>query len=363
MYQVVNTHPPHSGQKKRVEFFDLAKGFCIFLVVLYHVSQCYEIELPAKNIIKQIRLPLYFFLSGCFFKTYEGFGGFLIRKLNKLFLPFVFWFCFSLGISFLLFSLFNLKLFPYYDLNIHSIYINTKYGTYPNSPIWFLLCLFWVNIMFYMIDLFSDKLTTKYRPYAIGFLSFMMGIVGVTFSNYGIRLPFYIDSAFTAVPFFAFGYFSFRFTPLAKKSKLDKWIPLVIVLFIVILYFVAPFYSLRKNTSIGYQSFWLVYLCGFMGTLVIILLSKMIQKLPIVSLWGRYSIMILVSHAIVYRLLSILVFNSEIIGMSTTMLFVLNLIVTMSICTLLIPFMKKFMPHVTAQRDIIPIREKMNKNE
>lgn len=118
----------------------------------------------------------------------------------------------------------------------------------------------------------------------------------------------------------------------------------------------APIYSLRKNTNINYETFGLVYLSGFMGTLSIILFSKMIQKMPVVSYWGRYSIMILVSHGIVYRLVSILILspinNKE---MNAVTLFKLNMVLTMTICTFLIPFMKKYMPHVTAQMDIIKI--------
>ena len=105
------------SEKNRIEFFDLAKGFCIFLVVIYHVSSLYEIELPASNIIKSIRLPLYFFLSGCFSKTYVGWLDFLKRKCNKLLLPFAFWFLFSLALA-CLFWCFGVKLFSYYNISV-----------------------------------------------------------------------------------------------------------------------------------------------------------------------------------------------------------------------------------------------------
>jgi len=347
-----------SGEKNRIDFFDLAKGFCIFLVVIYHVSVRYEVELPASNIMKSIRLPLYFFLSGCFFKTYGGLLDFVIRKLNKLLLPFVFWFLFSFLFAFFLFVFFDIQYFTtFYQLNIHSVVVNTLHGDYPNVYVWFLLCLFWVNLIFYTSHLLSGKFDKKLQPLAIGLLSIIIGVVGVTFSNYGIEVPFYIDSAFTSVPFFAFGYYSFRFTALAKKNKMDKWIPLFVILFVLFLYFVAPKYDLRSNSGISYQNVWLIYLCGFLGVLSVVLLSKMIRKLPLVSFWGRYSIMILVSHGIVFKFVSVLISSSisKIIEMNSVELFVLNLFFTMSICTLLIPFMKKYMPHVTAQKDIIPV--------
>lgn len=345
------------SEKNRIEFFDLAKGFCIFLVVIYHVSSLYEIELPASNIIKSIRLPLYFFLSGCFFKTYGGWLDFLKRKCNKLLLPFAFWFFFSLALA-CLFWCFGVKLFSYYNISVKAILGNFLQGVYPNSPIWFLLCLFWVNLIFYAIHLICERINEKYKLLAIGLFSILGGLVGVTLSSFGIRPPLYIDSAFTALPFFTFGYFLFRFTSIAKASKFDKWIPLMVILLFVALYFLAPFYSLRRNTNINYHTFVMVYLCGFMGALAIILLAKMFKKIPVVSYWGRYSIMILVSHCIVYSLLSFLV---DIFDISVVAKFSINLVLTMAICTALIPFFKKCMPHVTAQKDIIPTGEKEKK--
>lgn len=345
--------------KKRIEFFDLAKGICIFLVVVYHISSHYEIELPANNIIKSIRLPLYFFLSGCFFKTYGGFIDFIKRKCNKLLLPFTFWFFFALILTFIL-SCFGVTLFTYYKLTLRAIIVNTIRGTYPNSPIWFLLCLFWVNIYFYLIYIICSSFKEQNRPFLIGMFSVIAGLIGVSLSNFGIRVPFYMDSALTALPFFTFGYYLFRFTSIAKPNIFDKWIPLIIIILLLILYFISPSYSLRKNTNINYHNFVLVYLCGFMGALSVILFSKLFNKLSIVSYWGRYSIMILVSHGIVYRLISIFVLSpiTARIKWDNIVSFSVNIVLTMTICTILIPFFKKYMPHVTAQKDIIPVGDK-----
>jgi len=79
MNQLFNTQPVPI-QKKRVEFFDLAKGFCILLVVIFHITEHYKLEMPASDMLKSMRLPLYFFLSGCFFKTYNGFFGIFLKE-------------------------------------------------------------------------------------------------------------------------------------------------------------------------------------------------------------------------------------------------------------------------------------------
>ena len=56
-------------EKKRIEFIDLAKGVCILMVVMGHCG--FPIDIPGWEIV---RMPLYFILSGLFFKDYGGWG-------------------------------------------------------------------------------------------------------------------------------------------------------------------------------------------------------------------------------------------------------------------------------------------------
>ena len=77
---------------KRIEYIDLAKGMCILLVVLSHMMAYYKVSFPYDSVLKCFRMPLYFFLSGVFFKQYEGFWGFFKRKVNKLLIPFAFFY-------------------------------------------------------------------------------------------------------------------------------------------------------------------------------------------------------------------------------------------------------------------------------
>ena len=53
--------------KKRIEFIDLAKGVCILLVIMMHTDV--NVDFPG---LRGMRMPLYFILSGLFFKDYGG---------------------------------------------------------------------------------------------------------------------------------------------------------------------------------------------------------------------------------------------------------------------------------------------------
>jgi fucose 4-O-acetylase-like acetyltransferase len=88
------------------------------------------------------------------------------------------------------------------------------------------------------------------------------------------------------------------------------------------------------------------------GTLGIIFTAKVIKHIPFVTYWGRYSIMILVTHSLILKVLSPPILNLH-LPMELTVLLIL--FVLMFSYQLIIPLMKKYLPHVTAQKDVIPV--------
>ena len=82
------------NQSRRIDFVDLTKGVCIILVVMAHVGGAFE-QLDTNSMLSCFRMPLYFFISGVFFKSYEGLLGFILRKINKLIIPFLLSKCIS----------------------------------------------------------------------------------------------------------------------------------------------------------------------------------------------------------------------------------------------------------------------------
>ena len=99
---------------QRIEFVDLAKGICISLVVLLHVLG--DLSGAVIHVMNLFRMPLYFVLSGLFFKTYDGLMPFIKKKVNKLLMPFFFTFFFVIiPTTFLLIRLED-KTISLYDL-------------------------------------------------------------------------------------------------------------------------------------------------------------------------------------------------------------------------------------------------------
>lgn len=333
-------------EKARIEFIDLAKGFCIILVVFNHIQHPYDVPYLLADTFKMFRMPLYFFLSGLFFKSYEGFSGFIKRKINKLLIPFLFFFIVT---SFLLRNVMLFTLGFKLQLNILWAFVYPEF--FPNFPIWFLLGLFELNIIFYGIYTFSNKFG-KHKLIVMTILSGIIGFIGYYLGHTGLNLPMFVDSAMSALPFFYVGFITRKYTSLLQKNRFDQFnIPIACaLLFITFIFATHIDYSTNDFAN---ASFLRVYGCGLTGVFFVLFLSKAINKLPYISYLGRYSIMLLCTHGIIVYFLNL--FLNKYFALSTWTSIFINLAITLSLYVILIPFMKKYMPHVTAQKDVIKV--------
>ena len=72
--------------KKRDLTIDIAKGICIFLVVLGH---CHDAGF-IRHYIYLFHMPLFFFLSGMFFHPEEKLAYGIYKKVRTLIVPYLF---------------------------------------------------------------------------------------------------------------------------------------------------------------------------------------------------------------------------------------------------------------------------------
>lgn len=179
--------------KHRIEFIDLAKGVCILLVVLLHTVP--SVDIPELAII---RMPLYFILSGLFFKDYGSILNFFKKKINNILIPFIFFYI----ISYLAFYIIRIYAPDIPVANATGILDMFTQRNLFNGPLWFLLCLFWVNIYFCYISYFFHK--EKYRALIV----MLIAIIGAILLHHDIFLPMYLDIAMRALPIFYIGYFT-----------------------------------------------------------------------------------------------------------------------------------------------------------
>ncbi len=341
-------------EKQRIEFIDLAKGICIILVVMGHC----EIH-PNGIAIENMQMPVFFLLSGIFFKSYGSFCKLLTNKVNKLIIPFIGFFivgvCQTLTTSIISNFAHNKPLFD-------SIFSNDDLaggiitrGMFTNYPIWFLLSLFCCTIVFYLIY----SITKRWFLQAL--LSIAFGVLGCYLSVADIYLPFYLGTAFTAMPFFYLG-FALKTTPILQANKYDK-IANVISIVLLVTYYVAVCnisltFSYFKNAIDG-VNMTLHYIITSVAIIAFLQLCKQIRHIPYISYIGKNTITVLCTHMVFIFVIKYIIYRIGLRNLHETygLYFEIPLVlVTMALCTAAIPFCKRYLPYLVGQKDLIKSR-------
>jgi len=76
-----------AGLAKRVQYIDIAKGIGIVLVVMGH-NDFALISPFAHKLIYSFHMPMFFFMSGMFFRPEVPFWSFLWNRFNRVLKPF-----------------------------------------------------------------------------------------------------------------------------------------------------------------------------------------------------------------------------------------------------------------------------------
>lgn len=338
--------------KKRIEYIDLAKGICILLVVWLHITDSVKFAgLGETDIVTKYCLaflmPLYFFLSGMFFKT-DGHGwNFILKKINNLLVPFLAFNLISCILGYILISLglgnFG-RVASYCGWQSFFYFVNGE--VYLNQPIWFLLCLFEVNVIYYCVHLL-----TKGNVLVKMLIVSVVGIAGyILMFDLGVWLPCFMSKAMYFLPFFVMGKVVRKYSTLLIDSKGLKYD--IGAFFIALFVFVL----LSPVSNILFAKFNMLnfYVCGFTGTIMVLLLSKIVKKVPAVSYIGRYSIVTLCLHyyyyPIILKFLMLYFTNSYVLNIGT-------FLITTLIGLVFIPLCIRYLPYIFAQKDLIKIKE------
>lgn len=321
---------------KRIEFIDLAKGVCIIMVVFGHSG--YTLYTPGWTIV---RIPLYFMLSGLFFKDYGGFYSFLIKKTNKILIPFLFFYLTSYLLFYLL-KWYKPELLITDARGILDLFNNRQFF---NGPIWFLLTLFWCNLFFCAITIHIKNDWLK-----LFFVCFL-GFIGWFLGYHGIFLPLFFDVSLTAMPFFTFGYF-LKKTQILYPNKYDNYN----ILFFFLLWGISILIErmMHQRLSLHYNAIegWSTFLLSFISVLSVLFLCKAIKSIPFVTYVGHYSIILLCVHHMIYRPLKVLFAPYPYLSLNGfTVAFL-----TVLLSALCIPIFKRWIPWFVAQKDLIHIK-------
>ncbi len=329
---------------QRIEYIDLAKGICIALVVFAHIYPDLT-DYAGGLFFDSFRMPLYFFLSGIFFKKYSGIGLFTVKKINNLLIPLLFFYAFSYLYDA---ACWGLRLLQGSDTSFYEHYswwpfweIIRTGSTYHNSPLWFLTVLFETNLLYYLLQM----VWTRWK---LDVAIWLIALGGWIMAKQGIVLPYYLGTTLIVFPFFHAGTW-LRRADLLDYSPRDKYLYAAILpLGIAVWLLAAP---IRIHELVLPDHFLSFYFCGIGGTLALVFLCKAIKHCWPIAYYGRYSIIVFGTHWPLYHSWQTAVnaFLPEGTGA-----FLLIFVLTMVTEILLIEGMRRFTPRFTAQQECIP---------
>lgn len=338
----------------RINWIDNIKFLGIFLVIIGH---CIPFESALSKYIYSFHMPLFFFLSGLVFNSskHKNFKEFLSKKAKSILIPY-----FSFSIFAYIFWLLISSKLTKSSIGVNplqpliGIFYSNSIGNWMiyDGPLWFLTCLFLVEIQFYFVDKFTKNSIKK-----LIFVLLMYALIGEADSKFmTFRFPWSFDVSLTSVVFFGCGFiFKVKIEQLReifinKKNGIIKVLPLLILSMV---YLFNTHIEMNYNIYGNILYFYISALSGIVFYSIIFMLI-LDYKIKFINFIGRNTIILLSLHLVFINCVRGLIFfifkipmniltNSEPIGL---LLAVICIIAFLPICY----FINNYMPFLIGRR-------------
>lgn len=196
----MNIQPRHLSQMHRVDYVDMTKGIGMLTIVWGHIM----LSGWSNNLVYSFHIPLFFFLSGLLFNVtkYPSLGSFIKRRIKTLLVPY---FIFSF-MTWVFWAVMNI--ITHSQVNLWKPLLQTFIAQGSNGfmvhnvPLWFVTCLFVVELLYYFIQKLPN------------WLNIVICVICALIGDYMIRgghlsffrlLPWNLEGAMSAILFYSLG--------------------------------------------------------------------------------------------------------------------------------------------------------------
>jgi fucose 4-O-acetylase-like acetyltransferase len=215
------------AQHSRIDYIDIAKGIGILLVVMGHND--FSLLSPFLfKLIYSFHMPMFFFMSGIFFKPDMAFMPLLRRRFDSVLRPYIF---IILLIFFATLSFTKVDIVTSTTRLVKALYGNGHYLDWVQ--LWFLPHLFVVSLFAFLFFRLVRRSGLPWLKWVLLMVVQVVGVLGIsafwpfTINIFGRQLtvfglPFSLDLVFISGFFFILGFELFQSFPLAifKRSQL-----------------------------------------------------------------------------------------------------------------------------------------------
>ncbi|MDY3250490.1 MAG: acyltransferase [Candidatus Choladocola sp.] len=283
---VQSMHHNDLKRNTRIDWLDMAKGYGMLLVMFSHLGIG-----KYKVWIYTFHMPLFFFLSGFVFSTKYDFKTFFKRKCKAILVPY-----FALGIPMVLFKIMEDTVQSGVLRREFAVTVFLKFLIQKRYlTLWYIACLFFLNLIFYIILKICKKLSVTA---IVVLLALLLGLEYYKIG--GPALPWNIDVCLTGLSFFFCGYVLKIYYPKLKEKMSIKIS--VLCLCVCVLVNIAFGYWGRQISGAGMEMFKSKYgfppfsfLSAFAGIFCVVLISHYFTN-RLIKYIGRNSLLYYAWH-------------------------------------------------------------------
>lgn len=285
----------------RVHYIDVAKGLLISLVVIGH---CAATSLGDHSrlfyFIYAFHMPCWFFISGILYKTKNP-EQYFSAKVKTLLLPY------------LICSLLNMLLSGAAHVCNKDDILLFRFG-----GLWFLITLFFICIIYFVLDNACFKaFSEKTKLFLLSIVAIMLVAVGMVLGKdkQGAH-----DTVIATMVNFFFFHLGVCAKPISAKlntEKLGVRIVFCVIGFILlaVLGYIAPLNPSPIDVNINRFGNKIMFLSfAVLGSLGMMIFSAGIQKARFIEYLGRNSLVILVFHIPLWRVVNRVCIHFDIVG-------------------------------------------------
>lgn len=281
-------------------FIDVSKAVASFFIVMVHVitpRNYYACKLAQIG-----AMALFFFASGFLFKdSYVDlpFKDFVKKFAKKCLIPYFIGAVFGFIIC---------KLFPswYGHLSTKDILISIFISGGPHAfgAVWYLMCLFFIEIMFYTFMYFIKTLKPELKVFYIMLFMLAFFCIAKVVNKYYqlpifIKIPLKIDSAFTGIIYFTMGYL-FKYLEFYKYlGNKILCISIFFVTKILSLYLEHNYLGYSNICDCRYDIYNLYFFIQILGIASFISIGAIFSDIKLLQWLGKNNLLIYLLHVYV----------------------------------------------------------------
>lgn len=289
----------------RISAVDVARGIGIMLIVLSHVNYTPGV----LTYIYSFHVPLFFILSGLLFRPgrHDSFGAFARSRLQRLLCPYVFFYLASFLLT-ILTTLVSAGPAGLAEAALDKIFLQMFLSTdrtyFPNNPLWFVLCLLCVELIYYPI--------ARLKPWQNLTVSALLTVLGWLVKS-GLLpfwlgpLPWSLDIVPFAMGFYALGHLlSGRVLQGLDRCRGSKRGKLLSAAAAAICFAaVLPLAVVNGKVSVGsgiYENGLLLYATSILGALGTLFAGAALENCLFLRFLGKNTLPIMGTHYVIRNL-------------------------------------------------------------